>query len=155
MLTPFPDVDTRKKFERSFDFSTLLNLQEVTFGFNIRWTEGGIPWIPMALSTLRPTTSPCLSAIRLDFTGTPTNRRSVEMLIEDAGNDLRRVADEVGRIEREFKGAVIFTVLLHPRFEAISDIIGVRLRPCGADVISWSYRLTFVHSLQILPQYGR
>ena len=110
-LTPFPGVDGCESFGQSFDFTKFPNLQEVNFGFVVGWREGGLPWIPLALSTLRTTTSPHLSAMRLNFAGSPVVDQSVESLIEDTGNDLRRIADEVARIGREFQGAVNFTVL--------------------------------------------
>lgn len=79
----------------------------------------------MALSTLKPTTSPRLSAVRLSFAG--FTDRTVDTLIRDTGNDLRQVADEVARIEREFEGAVNFTVASDSVFEAVLDTLGVRV----------------------------
>jgi len=88
----------------------------------------GLPWIPMALSTLRPTTSPHLSTIRLDFAGAIIGSRHVETSIRDMGDDLRRLADEATRIEREFEGAVNLTVLRDSRFEVVFDTLNVRFR---------------------------
>ena len=123
-LTSPPDAGTSKVFDRSFDFSEFPNLQEVEFG--VCWAHGGLPWIPIALSTLRPTTSPRLSAIRLDFTHSFPSTRYVDDSIEATGDDLRRVADEVTRIEREFGGAVNPAVLLGPSFKAALDMLNVR-----------------------------
>ena len=53
-------------------------------------------------------------------------RRPRETTITDLGNDLRRIADEVVRIEREFEGAVNFTVMLDPYFWVASDTLNVR-----------------------------
>ena len=80
----------------------------------------------MALSTLRPATSPRLSTIRLDFSRPSTATRSVESAIEITGNNLRQVADEIARIEREFEGAVNLTVFRDPVFEAVSDTLKSR-----------------------------
>ena len=113
------DVDQdREAFERSFDFSTSPNLQVVKFGITVDWMGRGLPWILTALSTISPTTSPRLSSLRLDFIGSPYNR-SVDSLFEDVGEDLLRIADEVGRIKREFEGAVNFTVVRDPTFEVV------------------------------------
>jgi len=43
-------------------------------------------------------------------------------------NDLRRISDEIARIEREFKGAVNFTVLRDSEFGVALDALGVRFR---------------------------
>jgi len=125
MLTPFSDTDRRDTFERSFNFSKFPNVQEVIFSFRPGWRGEGMPWIPMALSTLRSTTSPRLSVIKLDFT--PSIGVPVENMIAGMGNDLRRIADEVARIEREFAGAVNFTVLRDSGFGAVLDTLNVRL----------------------------
>jgi len=78
----------------------------------------GLPWIPMALSTLSPTTSPHFSSFQLTFIGSPFHLPR-EFLIEDMGNDLQRIADQVTRIKREFNGAVNSTVIRDPGFEAV------------------------------------
>ena len=117
MLPAGVDRD-REASERSFDFFKSPNLQEVNFGLTVDWMGRGIPWIPKALSTISPTTSPRLSSLRLDFIGSPYNR-SVDSLFEDVGEDLLRIADEVGRIKREFEGAVNFTVVREPTFEVV------------------------------------
>ena len=88
---------------------------------------GSLLWIYAALSTPRPSTSPHLSAIQLDFAYPGDIGRS---LIEDTGNDLRRVADEVTRIEREFEGAVNVTVLRDPEFKMVTDALNVRFHSC-------------------------
>jgi len=125
MLTPIPDVNRwDANIERSFNFSNFPNLQEVKFTFTAGWFGKGLPWIPMALSTLKPTTSPRLSTVRLSFAGFIA--RSVKTLIEDTGNDLRLVAVEVSRIEREFEGRVNFTVVSDSVFEVVLDTLGVR-----------------------------
>jgi len=94
----------------------------------IGWEEGGLPWIPMALSTLRPATSPRLSSIRLNFAGSPIINKSIETLIEDMGNDLLRIVDEVARIDHEFEGAVNLTVVPDSKFEVVLKTLNVRFR---------------------------
>ena len=86
------------------------------------WVGGGLLWIPLALSTLKPATSPRLSDLKLNFTHAAANRT----VIKNAGNDLRRIADEVTRIEREFEGVVNVVVLRDPWFEAALDTLNVR-----------------------------
>jgi len=88
-----------------------------------------VPWISLALSTLRPATSPHLSAIRLNFAGEASIvDQSAETLIETTGDDLRRIADEVARIEREFEGAVTLTVLRDSVFGVVLDTLNVSFR---------------------------
>jgi len=131
LLTPSPDVDGNGTVERSFDFSNSQNIQEVNFG--VIWVDGALRWIPMALSTLGPATSPHLSVIRLDFARSHIVTRAVETLIHETSHDLQRVASEVARIEREFKGAVEVTVRRDPVFEEALDTLNVRFRFCGVD----------------------
>ena len=122
-----PDVGHYGALERSFDFSKFPNLQEVTLiSRTASSTHGGLPWVPMALSTLKPTTSPRLSTIRLDFTCLSNFGQSAETLIEDMGDDLRRAADEVLRIDCEFEGAVDFTTLRDSKFKMALDKLNVR-----------------------------
>lgn len=80
----------------------------------------------MALSTLRPATSPHLSAIKLDFAGPHLPNLPIDTVINDTGGDLRRVAYEVVRIEREFEGAVLFSVTRDSTFEVVLDTLDVR-----------------------------
>ena len=127
ILTSPPDIGDYEVFERSFDFSEFPNLQEVEFG--VCWQRGGLPWIPVALSTLRPETSPLLSAIRLDFTrASPGGRLGilVEHLFKAMGDDLRLIADEIARIGREFGGEVNPTVLGDASFKVALDTLSVR-----------------------------
>ena len=84
----------------------------------------------MALSTLKPATSPRLSAIQLEFS---TTTLSIAIPIADAGNDLRRTADEVTRIEREFDGAVDVTVAQSSGFRQVFNTLNVRFNSCGVD----------------------
>jgi len=104
----------------------------VKFDSRVGLIGRALPWIPSALSTLKATTSPRLSAIRLNFTGPPIASLPVESLIKDMGDDLRRIADEADRIEREFEGTVEFTVLRDPVFGAALDTLNVSIHP-GVD----------------------
>lgn len=119
-LTLFPDAYGREAVHRSFDLSKFPNLEEVKFGFSVRSTDGGLSWIPVALSTLKPVTSPHLSAIRLDFADTIVNQP-----IKGAANDLRWISAEIARIEREFEGAVNFTMPRDPGFEVVLETLNV------------------------------
>ena len=109
-LIPPPDTDGGE-FERSLDFSKLPKLQVVTL--KLAFLSGGLRWIAMALSTIKPTTSPSLSTIRVDLACLNATTRP-ERLTEDTRNNLRRVTDEVVRIEREFSGALNLTVFTDP-----------------------------------------
>jgi len=132
-LTRLLDVVGFKTFEQSFDFSKFPNLQEVDFGFTVGWMKRGLFWIPLALSTLGPATSPYLSAIRLNFASSLIFNPDVESLIKDEGSDLLRVADEVSRIKSEFNGVVRLTVVSDPMFRAVLDTLNVRSYLYGAD----------------------
>jgi len=123
--------------EQSFDFSKFPNLQEVDFGLSR--IEGSPHWIPKALSTLRPATSPRLSTIRLNFIYPPTADPPVATLVKTMGNDLRWVADEFTRIEREFERAVNLTVVRGPGFEALLDTLNVRFHFRGPDEVAWPH----------------
>lgn len=68
-----------------------------------------LQWIPTALSTLKPTTSPHLSVVQLYFT--PRTRwRVPRASIERLNNDLGLIEHEVARIGREFVGEVNVTM---------------------------------------------
>jgi len=154
MLTPFPDIDGWDTFDQFFNFSKSPNLQEVNFGFRVGLKNGGLPWIPGALSTLRPATSPRLSSLRLDLFG-PSHYQSVGTLIEWTDSDLLRIADEVGRIDREFEGAVNFTVVPDSKFKAVLDALKVSFCFCNVDETPWLRLFTSLRPLQILQHYGR
>ena len=124
------DADGQEPYERSLNFSNLPNLQEVYLG--VTWMSGGLLWIPTALSTIRLATSPRLSVIKLSFVRQPNTNRPVQVMTEDTGNDLWKVADEVARIEREFGGTLSLAVLRDPAFEVVSDTLNVRFRSCRA-----------------------
>ena len=123
-----PNVVGRDAFERSFNFSDFPNLQEVDFG--VHWVSGSLLWIPLAFSTLGRTTSPRLSVVRLELARSPSVYRSTETLVQVLGDDLRRVADEVTRIEQEFEGAVDLTVVRGLGFKEALDALNVRFCFC-------------------------
>lgn len=79
----------------------------------------------MALATLKPSTSPHLSAIQLKFAGSSSTARSPGTLIKEKG-DLQRVVDEVVRIKREFEGVANLTVVRDSWFKEIMDTLNVR-----------------------------
>jgi len=121
-LTPPPDVGIgREAPERSFNFSEFPKLEEVNISHAVCRVGRGPPWIPMALSALRPTTSPRLSSLRLVFFGSPSNLPR-GFSIQDMSNDHQRIADQVTRIEREFEGAVNPTIIRDPKFEAVLNM---------------------------------
>ena len=87
----------------------------------------------MAFSTLKRTTSPHLSAILLELSLSSTANPSVQNLIKNTSNDLRRVADEFARIKREFEGAVNLTVSRYTVFDTVLGMLNVRFFFCGVD----------------------
>ena len=92
----------------------------------VGWRGKGLPWIHLALSTLRPVTSPHVSAIRLKFTRSLFLAEDpAETLINYVGDDLRRIADEITRIEHEFGGVVNLTVLRDSVFGTVLDTLNV------------------------------
>jgi len=143
-----PNVGGLEPFERSFDFAKLPNLQEVDF--EVHWVSGTLLWIPIALSTLGPSATPRLSVIRLELARSPAFDRPTETLIKFLGNDLRRLADEVARIELGFKGGVKLTVIRGPGFEEASNALDVSFRFCGSRFV---ISPVLIHSPQILQQY--
>ena len=88
--------------------------------------SGSPVWMPMALSTIKPATSPRLSVIQLDFSHPPTCNRSVKAMIREAGDDIRRAANEISRIEGEFEGAVNLTVVWDQSFRVALGALNVR-----------------------------
>ena len=93
--------------------------------FGVGWSTGSLRWIALAFSTLKPATSPRLSAIQLNFVGPSFIIRPTEVPVEGMGDDLRRVANEISRIKEEFAGAVNFTVLRDPWFKVVLDTLHV------------------------------
>jgi len=70
-----------------------------------------------------------------------------------ASNDLRRIADEVARIEHEFQGAVKVTVLRDPRFEGVLGELNVGF--CFVGGCDVTLMVMLIYPLQILQQYIR
>jgi len=96
----------------------------MTFGPHL--DHGSLHYIPMALSTLKPSTSPHLSQIHLRLT-CPTDLDSifVNWNLENMGDGLPRIAEELTRIEREYEGAVDSSVFRGAGFERY-DTLNVR-----------------------------
>ena len=92
--------------DRSFDFAKCRNLKEVILTLND--AGPGLPWIRMALSTIKSATTPHLSALHLNLNGLSRPNGFTNWRILFA-NDLRLLDEEVARIEREFGGAVNLT----------------------------------------------
>jgi len=123
-LTRSPAVGGSESPQRSFNFSKIQNLRELEVGAS--WIGGSLLWIRMALSTIKPATSPRLSTIKLTFARAPSPPRFSDPPIEGTGGDLQRVADEVARIEREFGTAVNLTVSRDRLFKEVLDTLNVR-----------------------------
>ena len=97
--------------------------------------DGRLLWIPVALSTLGPATSPHLSAIKLRFTRVRSVKRPTKTLIKNMSEDLQWIVNEFTRIGRESERAVSFTVIRDSGFEEL-DTLKARFRFCGVDDIS-------------------
>ena len=87
----------------------------------------------MALSTIKPATSPRLSIIQVNLVRSYTTTRTVEDLVKHTRDDLRWLADEAIRIEREFEGALKVTVSRDPAFKVALDALDVRIHFCGLE----------------------
>jgi len=79
----------------------------------------------MALSTIKPTTSTCLSTIRIDLLRSGAATWPAERLIEQTRDDLRWTVDEAARIEREFGEAVNLTISRDPAFKMALDALDI------------------------------
>lgn len=119
----------------------------MNFSFRVGCAGSGLSWIPITLSTLKRATSPHLSAIQLNFVWQPSADQSVETAIEDAGDDLRWIADEVAQIKCEFEGTVDLSVVRDPGFNTMFDKLNVRFHFRGIDPFSFL-------PLQILQHHG-
>lgn len=97
----------------------------------------GPPRIPVDLSTLRLTTSPRLSSVRLEFACVPSAVPSVEIVAEEMINYAEQAADYIARIKREFGEAVNFTVAIDSKIEAVLGRIDVSF--CF-DKTSWPHK---------------
>ena len=142
---PFPDSDGPDILEQSLDFSKLPNLREVNLV--LRLAGGGPPRIPVAFSTLRPATSPHLSTIRLEFACEPTLAHLTETVVDEMINYLEQLPGETTRIQREFEGAVDFTVAIDSKFEAVLGKIDVRIY---FDKSSWSRKFISTRACRFL-----
>ena len=130
-----PSVDGWEPFERSFDFSEFPRLQAVTFGLHLAY--GPLHYIPVALSTLKSSTSPHLSYVHLRLTGpTHPNFTSGNWNLENMGDGVPRIAEEFSRIEREYEGVVDLRAFRGAGFERY-DTLNVRFFiPVGLDETS-------------------
>jgi len=96
----------------------------VTFGLLLAY--GSLYYIPMALSTLKPSTSPHLSYVQLRLTGpTHPHYTSENWNLENMGDGVPRIAEELTRIEREYEGVVDLRVFRGAGFERY-DTLNVR-----------------------------
>ena len=87
---------------------------------------GPLHYIPVALSTLKPSTSPHLSDVQLRLTGpTHPHYTSENWNLENMGDDVPRIAEESSRIEREYEGVVDLRVFRGAGFERY-DTLNVR-----------------------------
>ena len=102
-----------ESLNRTFDFTEFPNLEGLAFVTPMYARD--IHWLPEAISTLKPTTSPRLSSLRLLTRDRPPG--SPVPSKERLGN-VTRLVEEVTQVERKFKGAVKVTVPWYPEAEA-------------------------------------
>ena len=87
---------------------------------------GPLHYIPVALSTLKPSTSPHLSDVQLRLTGpTHPHYTSENWNLENMGDGVPRIAEEFSRIEREYEGVVDLRAFRGAGFERY-DTLNVR-----------------------------
>ena len=151
-----PSIDFQGPLERSFDFSNFPRLQKVTF--DAHRVHGPIHFIPVALSTLKPSTSPHLSHIYFGLSG-PRYSNFYYFIkgtsnLENMGSDLRRIAEEFSRIEREYEGAVDLSVVRSTGYEPLDKLTNVRF------FFSFAWRrdtrpvaILLAHPLQVLRHW--
>ena len=123
-LTPFFGPGDQESLNRSFNFTKLPNIQEVTF--TVRQIHGDILWTHKALSTLMLSTSPRLSAVRLKLGTKPPEDSSIHVR-ELPDRVIRPIEEQVARIELEFMGAVDVTVQRCPKFEVGAPTFSLHL----------------------------
>ena len=132
ILIPSHRLVNRIAPDSTFDFANFLNLEEVTF--EIRWSSGVLLWIPRALSTLKLTTSPRLSVLKI----TPSKLHLPSPFLPRFEARLKKVTclvGEVARVEREFIGVVEVTMAWGPKLQSLVGLVLNQLVP--------SPRLTF------------
>ena len=94
--------------------------------FGLLLAYGPLHYIPVALSTLKPSTSPHLSDVQLRLTGpTHPHYTSENWNLENMGDGVPRIAEELTRIEREYEGVVDLRVFRGAGFERY-DTLNVR-----------------------------
>ena len=122
--------------------------------FQVNWVQGNLHWIPIALSTLTPATSPHSSSIYLGFDypvdrllthGTPETAE-----LEELCRNLEWIADELTRIQGEYGGAVKFIVFQGPDFRRLAAApFNVRFRSCRVDVFCSTF---FIYPFLVGPR---
>jgi hypothetical protein len=117
--------------------------------FDIHWVHRDLQWIPLALATLKPETSPRLSKIYLSFSGPAYyyHSRGGGTALEDSGN---KIAHELTRIEEEYGEAADLIVTLDAAFTHL-DAVDVRICSVMADGLTESPSLNY--SLQVLRRW--
>ena len=113
VLISYSTLAGHESLNRTFDFSEFPNLEELAFHTPMYVTD--VHWLPEAISTLKPTTSPRLSSLRLVTRDRPPGSPVPSM--ERLGN-VTRLVEGFTQVEREFMGAVKVTVPWYPEAEA-------------------------------------
>ena len=94
--------------------------------FGLLLAYGSVHYIPVALSTLKPSTSPHLSDVQFRLTGLTHPRYTSENWnLENMGDDVPQIAEELTRIEREYEGVADLRVFRGAGFERY-DTLNVR-----------------------------
>jgi len=104
---------------------TFLNPKTFKKLCSVLWSVLGGEVSRGSLWLFRPSDPPPLHTYRYL---TPFLQLAYVPTCRNLGRDLQRIADEVARIDREFEGAVNFTVVPDSKFEVVLDTFNVSFR---------------------------
>lgn len=81
----------------------------------------------MALSTIKPATSPYLYAIKLSLIGPPDGTLIDEGSTRALGTELKMTAGQITRIRREFNERIYFIAIRDQWFRVFLESLNLRL----------------------------
>jgi hypothetical protein len=106
---------------------------------HVKWLFGRLDWIPEALSTFKPATSPRLTKVHLGFDypldQIESQNSHDHSELEDLDRELHWIARELARIEREYEGTVNIVVMMGEEFGLFTEVdVRVHLRRVVSDL---------------------